>query len=121
MALKVTGYTSGSMKYKIVYQDAVTQTADVDVLGDGGTVKSLELWNQHSAIIYFKMKRTSGEYTAGSTEPDVMLRMPATTSKQFDFPDGLSFDQLTFWSNDGATTADTDAPGGTVSATFICS
>ena len=121
MALKVTGYSSGAMKYKIVCQSAVTQTADVDVLGTGGIAKTLELWNQHSATIYFKIKLTSGEYTAGTTEPDVMLRMPAATNKQFDFPDGLSFDQLTFWCNDGATTADTDAPGGTVSATFICS
>tara|TARA_R110002051_G_scaffold271204_2_gene331566 strand:- start:1145 stop:1513 length:369 start_codon:yes stop_codon:yes gene_type:complete len=121
MALKVSGYASSSgLKYKIVSQSAVIATADEDVLGTSGTVLSLEIHNQHSATVHFKMKTTSGTYTAGATYPEYQFRIPATTNKRFDFPDGITFSQLTFWCNDGPAFNDTDAPGGTVVATFIC-
>tara|TARA_R100000458_G_C8268413_1_gene243247 strand:+ start:469 stop:837 length:369 start_codon:yes stop_codon:yes gene_type:complete len=120
MALKVSGYASSSgLKNKIVYQSTVTATTDVDVLGTGGSIISLDLDNLHSATVYFKMKTSSGVYTAGSTFPDYQFRIPANTAKRFDFTDGLRFDQLTFWCNDGPQHTDTDNPGGTVLATFV--
>ena len=95
MALKVSGYASSSgLKNKIVYQSTVTATTDVDVLG-------------------------TGAYTAGATFPDYQFRIPANTAKRFDFTDGIRFDQLTFWCNDGPQHTDTDNPGGTVLATFV--
>jgi len=121
MALKVSGYSSTSLTHKIVEQSTVTQTADVDVLGTSGTLHSCTLLNSHSAIVYIKFFLTTGEYAAGVTEPDLMFRLPATTSRQLDFPAGLEFSQLTFWANDGAATNDTDSPGGTVAITAVCS
>ena len=120
MSLKVSGYASSSgLKNKIVYESAVTATADEDVLGTSGNILSLDIDNQHSAAVYFKMKTTSGTYTAGSTYPDFQIRIPASTAKRFDFTEGLKFDRLTFWCTDGPTYNDTDNPGGTVIATFI--
>jgi len=121
MALKVSGYASSSgLKYKIVNQSTVTATADEDVLGTAGNVISLEIDNQHSAAIYFKFKVLDTTYTSGSSYPDYQFRIPASTNKRFDFTDGLPFDRLTFWCNDGPLFSDTDNPGGTVVATFVC-
>ena len=121
MALKVSGYASSSgLRYKIVSQSAVTATADEDVLGTSGTIISMEIHNQHSARVHFKLKTSSSAYTAGSTYPEYQFRIPPTTHKRFDFPDGIEFSQLTFWCNDDAPHTDTDNPGGTVVATFVC-
>ena len=120
MALKVSGYASSSgLKNKIVYESAVTATAGEDVLGTSGNIISLDIDNLSSAAVFFKMKTTSGAYTARSTYPDYQLRIPASTAKRFDFTDGLRFDQLTFWCTDGPLFSDTDNPGGTVIVTFI--
>ena len=120
MALKVSGYAGSSgLKYKIAYQSAVTATVNEDVLGSSGSVVSLDLDNRHSSAIYFKMKTSRGTYAAGTTYPDYQFRIPANTAKRFDFMDGLSFDQLTLWCNDGPSFSDTDNPGGTVLATFV--
>ncbi|MAH49039.1 hypothetical protein CMI37_24645 [Candidatus Pacearchaeota archaeon] len=119
MALKVAGYSSSALSYKIVHQSAVTQTADVDVLGTGGTMSSIDVHNAHSSTIYLKMFLSSGTYTAGASEPDLMFRMPASTQKRFDLPSGISFNQLTFWTNSAAATNSTAAPGGTVSIIIV--
>jgi hypothetical protein len=122
MALQVSSYGSaGGLRHKIVYESASGATANVDALGTPGTILSLDIDNLHSATVYFKMKTTSGTYTAGTSEPDFMWRLGAATAKRFDFPDGIPFNQLTFWCNDGPNTSDTDAPGGTVKITFVCS
>tara|TARA_R100000458_G_C8246589_1_gene224415 strand:+ start:334 stop:699 length:366 start_codon:yes stop_codon:yes gene_type:complete len=121
MALKVSGYSSTALTYKTVEQGTVTQTADVDVLGTSGTLYSLDLDNQHSSTVYIKFFLSAGEYTAGTSEPDLMFRIAASTSRKLDIPGGLPFSQLTFWANDGPNTSDTDAPGGTVVVIAVCS
>lgn len=122
MALKVSSYGSaGGLRHKIAYETAVNESAEIDVFGTGGTIRSVEIWNQHSAIVYFKIKATSGTYASGSTFPDYQFPIPVTTNKRFDFPDGIPFSQLTFWCNASSAASATDAPGGTVVATFICS
>ena len=122
MALKVSSYGSaGGLRHKIAHEDAVNASAEVDVFGTSGTIRSVEIWNQHSAIVYFKIKTTTGTYAAGSTDPDYQFSIPVTTNKRFDFPDGIPFTQLTFWCTASSAASATDAPGGTVAATFICS
>jgi len=121
MALKVSGYSSTSLTHKIVDQSTVTQTANVDVLGTSGTLHHITLANQHSGVVYIKFFLTTGEYTAAVTEPDLMFRLPANTTKEFDFPSGLEFSQLTFWANANPDTPNVGAPGGTIVLTAVCS
>lgn len=124
MALTVSGYgSSGGLRYKIAHESTANQTADIDVFGTGGTILSMDIDNQHSSTIYFKLKTTSGAWTSGSTDPDFQWRLAASPNgtKRFDFPDGIPFSQLTFWCNSSPAASATDAPGGNVLVTFICS
>jgi hypothetical protein len=120
MALKVSSYNSTALQHKIVYQSTVTQTVDVDVLGSSGTLYSLDIDNNHSGTIYFKVYLSSDEYVTATNEPDLMFRIPASTQKLISMPGGLPFSQLTFWANDAPGTTSTSAPGGTVLLTAVC-
>jgi hypothetical protein len=122
MTLKVSSYgSSGGLRYKIAYEDACAEGAEIDALGSAGTIRSVVIWNKHSGTVYFKLKTTSGAWVSGTTDPDYQWRMPATTTNRFDFPDGIPFSQLTFWCNASSASSATDGPGGVVDVTFVCS
>lgn len=120
MALTVTGFTSSALAYKIVHETNASDTASTDVLGGSGTLWAIDFDNSSGNAAYLKMKITSGTVTVGTTEPDLLLELPATTACRFTLPTGLVFTQLSFWVTDAAATSDTGDPG-TVLLTFLCS
>lgn len=115
MTLKVTGFTAASASYKIVKDADSDENAETDVTGAAGKIYSIDISNgagTHTS--YTKLKLTSGTVTPGTTEPDMMLVAPPSAAKQYVFPDGLDFDQLSFWTTRNPATSDTTAPNTTI-------
>lgn len=115
MTLKVNNDANVNT-YKLIKQDSsVASAADVNVTGDSGEMLSLEISNGGSThTSYVKFKLTSGTVTTGTTEPDLMLSCGPNTAERYDFPNGLGFSQLTFWSTRLPATSDTTAPNTTI-------
>ena len=121
MTLKVTGCASATSTYKIVNDTDSDENAETDVTGTSGSIYSIDITNTAGThTSYMKFKLTSGETTVGTTEPDMMILCGPSTSERYYFPEGLAFEQLTFWTTRNPTTADTTAPN-TTTVTILCS
>ena len=115
MALKVSGFSSATASYKIVSDTDSDENAETDVTGAQGTIYQIYIKNDASSnTSYLKLKLTSGTVTVGTTEPDLMLNCVQNTSERYDFPSGLPFEQLTFWTSRNPATSDTTAPNTTI-------
>ena len=119
MALSVSGYSSSALAYKVVHESNASDTANLDVTGSSGRLYSIDIDQQTATACYLKMKLTAGTVTVGTTEPDLLIELPASGKAKFDIPGGLAFSQLSFWVTDAAATSDTGDPG-TVLITFLC-
>ena len=121
MTLKVTGFSSATSTYKIVNDADSDENVQTNVTGSSGRIYSIDITNSAGThTSYVKFKLASGDVTAGTTEPDMMLLCGPSTSEQYYFPDGLAFEQLTFWTTRNPTTTDTTAPNTTI-VTILCS
>ena len=125
MTLKVTGFKSTGATYKIVHDaDSITSGAPAlneDVLGTSGKIYSIDITNSAGThTSYTKFKLTSGTVTVGTTEPDMVILCGPSTSEQYQFPAGLDFTQLTFWTTRNGETADATVPNSTV-INILCS
>ena len=121
MTLKVTGFNSTAATYKIVNDADSDENAETDVTGSAGTIYMVDITNGAGTnTSYVKFKLTSGAATVGTTEPDMMLVCGPNTSEQYNFPAGLDFAQLTFWTTRNPETSDTTAPNATI-VNILCS
>ena len=119
--LKVTGFSTSAASYKIVTDTDSDENAETDVTGSTGKIYSIDISNgggTHTS--YTKFKLSSGVVTPGTTEPDLLLLAKPNTAKQYVFPAGLDFDQLSFWTTRNGETSDTTAPNTTI-VTILCS
>ena len=114
MALKVNNDSNVSA-YILVNESSSGTTPNVNVTGTSGKIHSMDVSNGAATHTSFlKMKLTEGTVTAGTTEPDVMLTCGPSTSERYDFPTGLDFSQLSFWTTRLAATTDTTTPNTTI-------
>ena len=120
MSLTVTGFSTGSLSYKIGHEDNASDTPSTDIFGGSGTLHAIDVNQTSNAIAYLKMKITAGTVTVGTTQPDLMFEIPSSGAVMINLPAGLAFDQLSFWVTDAAAYDDTGDPG-TVLLTFLCS
>ena len=121
MTLKVTGFESAGASYKIVSDSDSDENPELDVTGASGKIYSIDINNgANTNTSYTKFKLTSGTVTAGTTEPDMMLVAPPSSAKQYVFPAGLDFTQLSFWTTRNPATSDQTAPNTTI-VTILCS
>ena len=121
MTLKVSGFSSAIATYKIVKDAVSNATAETDVTGTSGRIYHIDVSNTAGThVSYAKFKLTSGTVTPGTTEPDMMLAAPPSTAKAYSFPNGLAFEQLSFWTTRAAATSDTTTPNTTI-ITILCS
>jgi len=115
MALTVHGFQAASSSYKVVQETSSVATVLNDVLGTGGTIYSITLINSdgnHAGYTKFFLSSRDTP-TIGSSEPDLMLFSTAGQTRRFDFPNGLIFKGLTFYTSRNPATSDTTAPGTT--------
>tara|TARA_R100000315_G_C5218528_1_gene130981 strand:+ start:525 stop:914 length:390 start_codon:yes stop_codon:yes gene_type:complete len=129
MALTVTGFSSTSLTYKIASETNASDTVQQDIFGGSGVLYAIEFDNQDTSNdAYLKLKLTSGAVTVGTTEPDLMFHLDDAaggnanqrSATTIQLPNGLPFDQLSFWVTDAAATSDQGDPG-TVVLTFLAS
>ena len=115
MTLKVTGFASSLATYKLISDADSDENAELDVTGSSGIMYSVDVSNQaQTNTSYLKIKLTSGSVTVGTTEPDMMLVAPPSTAVKYEFPNGIPFDQLSFWTTQQPATTDTTAPNATI-------
>ena len=115
MALTVHGFQANTSSYKIVQETASGTTLTADTLGAGGSIYSITLVNSdgnHAGYTKFFLDNRDTP-TVGTTEPDLMLYATAGATRKFDFPTGLPFKALTFYTSRNPATSDTTAPGTT--------
>ena len=120
MTLKVSGFSNTTAAYKVVKDGDSDENAETDVTGSGGSIYQIDISNGAGTnTSYTKFKLTSGAVTVGTTEPDMMLVAGPSTAESYEFPGGLAFDQLTFWTTRNPATSDTTAPNATI-VTILC-
>ena len=120
MTLKVSGFFKPEKTYKVVSDADSDENAETDVTATSGKIYHIDIINgagTHTS--YTKFKLASGAVTVGTTEPDMMLVAGPSTSQTYEFPNGLSFDQLTFWTTRNPAVGDTTAPN-TTTVTILC-
>tara|TARA_Y100000114_G_scaffold153109_1_gene172485 strand:- start:1005 stop:1373 length:369 start_codon:yes stop_codon:yes gene_type:complete len=122
MTLKVSELVGTAGTFKIVSDATSNATAEVNVTGGAGKLYSVDISVAGSSgYSNVKFKLTSGTATVGTTEPDLQLAVFGGGSERFDFPNGLSFDQITFWSTADFATSSTSNPANTTIVTLLTS
>tara|TARA_R110000796_G_scaffold64437_1_gene149289 strand:- start:92 stop:457 length:366 start_codon:yes stop_codon:yes gene_type:complete len=120
MTLKVSGFSSTSATYKVVNDADSDENEETDVTGASGKIYSIDITNGAGTnTSYVKFKLTSGTVTPGTTEPDMMLACGPNTTELYEFPNGLAFEQLSFWTTILPATSNAAAPNSTI-VTILC-
>jgi len=120
MALKVSGFDDSAASYKVVNNTDSDENVETNVTGSSGTLYAVDIVNGGSThTSYTKFKLTSGTVTVGTTQPDMLLVCKPNTSETYQFPTGLSFEQLTFWTTRNGEATDSTAPN-TTTVTLLC-
>ena len=120
MSLKVSGFSSAAATYKVVSDADSDSGVETDVTGSGGRIYHIDISNtQATHTSYVKFKLTAGTVTVGTTEPDMMLVAGPSTAQAYEFPSGLAFEQLTYWTTRNPATSDNTGPNTTI-LTILC-
>ena len=124
MSLTVTGFSNSALTYKIATETNAGATlgtnAFSDIFGGSGTLYAIDIDHKESnTTAYLKLKITSGDVVIGTTQPDLMFEVGASTAVHINIPTGLTFSQLSFWVTSDPATSHTSDPGETL-ITFLC-
>lgn len=114
MAFKTADFDSSILPYKII-QDTdlgtaggTTANARVDMTnGESGLLYSIQIDNRSGNAIYFKMTFTETSVTVGTTEAQLMIKVPATTVEDVTMPEGIDFTTLSMWAVTGNAVSST--------------
>ena len=118
MALKVSGFSSAALDYKIInFDNTSTPTAAIqeNVTGTSGRFYSIEIDNKSGDYVFARLYDGSAP-TLGTTAPHWTFGVPNATVKRFEIPGGAPFaTALNLW-----TTRNTDVKDTTVPASNGC-
>ena len=121
--IKVSGFSSGSLAYKIVYYNNDTPVATIqeNVTGSSGRIYSIHVDNVGGSPVYLKMYDGSAP-VLGTTSPMFNFKVGSQTAELFEMPGGVPFSTfLNIWTTRNATSLDATVPVGTVNVTLVCS
>lgn len=128
MAFKTADFDSSILPYKIIHDTALsgsssgTATTRVDMTnGESGFLYSMALLNGSSAAVFLKMTFAEATVTLGTTNADLMIKIPASTQVEYTMPEGIDFTNLSMWCVTSGAVAGTTAPGGSVLVTLVTS
>ena len=121
MALTTTPFSSNLGAILITYDDT-TSTAATNTRGAAGTLYMLRIDNSlNSASMYFKIV-DGNSATPGTTSPDFVFRVRASTKTTYVFPTGLVFSTgFTHWCVTAGGTAGTTSATADVTVNYITS
>lgn len=97
MALTTADFSPTILTYKMAADTDADATAVVYVTGGPGSLYSIHVDNTAGAAVYAKFAFTTSAITVGTTPPDLMIKVPATSVKDITMPDGIAFTNLSFW------------------------
>ena len=103
--------------YTILKETDSENTCNENVTGSSGRLYSVDISvasGSSNDVSYLKLKLTSGTTTVGTTEPDVVLTCDHNTSERYEFPAGIPFEQLSFWTTASPATSDSTNPNTTI-------
>ena len=125
MALKVSGFSSAALDYKIVYFDNQanpTSAINENVTGTSGRWYSIDADNKSGSPVYVRLSDGSAP-VLGTTAADWQFFIPATTSKRIEIPGGAPFTTaLNLWTGGNADPKSSNAPASNgVIVTVVCS
>ena len=128
MALKTADFDSSILPYKIIHDTALsgsnsgTATARVDMTnGESGSLYSIEVVNGAGNPVYLKMTFTETTVTVGTTQAQLMIKVAASTTVNYNMPEGVDFTTLSMWTVSSGAVAGTTAPAANVQVTLITS
>lgn len=128
MALKTADFDSSILPYKIINESALsgsgsgTATVLEDLTnGESGQVLAITAHNASAAIQVLKMTFTETSVTLGTTNPELMLTLPASTVLRYTMPEGIDFTTLSMWCVTSTANNGTTAPNAAVAVTIIAS
>ena len=121
MALTTADFSPTILTYKMAQETGANATAVVDVTGGGGSLYSIHVDNQAGNPSYVKFAFTTTEITVGTTPPDLMIEVAASSVKDVTMPDGIPFSNLSFWCVAGAADNNTVAPAQNVTIRIVAS
>jgi hypothetical protein len=100
---------------KVVKIQAPNNTADANFTGASGTLYMLQIDNSaNSAKSYFKLVDATSA-TVGTTAPDMVFMIPASSTRTLVFPQGIAFSSgFTAFCVTAGGTAGTTSPGSAV-------
>ena len=105
---------------KMVQDTAAAETAVDNTTGTFGVLYMVEIENAASNIVYFKLADAVSA-TAGTTAADICLRCPASSTRSYVFPNGITFSTgFCHWCVSAAAESSTGAPG-SVAVRYITS
>tara|TARA_R100000152_G_C6782069_1_gene218245 strand:- start:10253 stop:10639 length:387 start_codon:yes stop_codon:yes gene_type:complete len=128
MAFKTADFDSSILPYKIIHDTALsgsnsgTATARVDMTnGESGFLYSMNIDNKVGNPVFLKMTFTESSITVGTTNADLMIKVPASTEVTYTMPEGIDFTKLSMWCVTSGAVAGTTAPANTVLVTLVTS
>ena len=88
-------------------RDSTCGDVQENVTGTSGVLYSIEINNEGSQDVYFKLANASSA-TIGSTAATIVIYVPATKRRSIVFPKGITFSVgFTHWCTTGAAEAST--------------
>ena len=127
MALKVSGFNSSALDYKIVYfdnQSTPTAAIQENVTGSNGILYSVDIDNKSGSVAVVRLSDYPSPVLGNSTagQADMFWAVPATTAKRIEIPGGVAFSQLNLWTTLGGVALTTAVPATNgLTVTIICS
>jgi hypothetical protein len=110
MALKVTGFATIGLPFKVVTETTSTNTMNTNVTGTSGKVYSLDLdVGQSSSTSYFKLYLGTGAVVSGVEDIKIRLRTGAPGVKRFTMPNGIDFTEFSFFTTSTHATSNSPA------------
>jgi len=127
MALKVSGFNSVAIDYKIVSYDNTNSPSSAiqeNVTGSSGTLYSVDMDNKSGSVAIIRLQDYASPVLGNSTSglADMFWAVPATTAKRVEIPGGIAFSQLNLWTTANGPVLETANPAsGGLIITIVCS
>jgi len=121
VAITITNQTAG-LTNRVLYDTAATNTAAVNVTGAPGTLYFFYANNASGNTVYLKFYDTAAAVTVGTTVPDYVFQIEASTNRQYILPGGTTFGTgISYCCVREGGTAGTTAPASSVAVWLVTS
>jgi len=119
MALTVSKFDR-SLGYVMAVESDSTNLMVTDIFAGDGKIYSIDFDNSTgSNVNYLKLYLSSYNPVLGTTNPDIILRCPATMRESWTIPEGISFSSCSFATTLNAAASDTTASAGAVKVRLV--